>query len=80
ASCCISVQDDGPGIPPNIRNHIFEPFFTTKKQGSGLGLTVTRNLVESLFGSIELVPSTRGACFRVTLPLRQAAPAQGREP
>jgi signal transduction histidine kinase len=80
ASCSICVQDDGPGIPPNIRSHIFEPFFTTKKQGSGLGLTITRNLIESLFGSIELITSDREACFRVTLPLRRAAPVQGREP
>ena len=73
ASCSIQVQDDGPGIPEKVRSHVFEPFFTTKKQGSGLGLTVTKKLIENLFGSIELAPSRQGACFRVILPILQAA-------
>jgi len=65
----IFVSDNGPGIPPSLRNKIFEPFFTTKKKGSGLGLTVTKKLVESLFGTIELTNAEGGACFKLSLPL-----------
>ena len=64
------VSDSGPGIPEEAKERIFEPFYTTKKRGSGLGLTVTKQLVENLSGSIELLPVRSGACFRVTLPLR----------
>lgn len=62
----IGVEDTGPGIPVEIREKIFEPFFTTKKKGSGLGLTVTKRLVESLYGRIELVDRGRGAFFKIT--------------
>jgi signal transduction histidine kinase len=67
------VADDGPGIPPELRARIFEPFFTTKDvgKGSGLGLAICRQLVmENHGGTLELDESvTRGACFRVRLPL-----------
>jgi signal transduction histidine kinase len=65
----IFVEDDGPGIAAKQRSRIFEPFYTTKKRGTGLGLTVTRKLIENLFGNIELQPSRRGASFKVTLPI-----------
>ncbi len=64
----IFVSDDGPGIPPPDRDRIFDPLFTTKKQGSGLGLTVTKKLLENLFGGIVLLPSKKGACFKCTIP------------
>ena len=44
--CVISVEDNGPGIPPEQMTRIFEPFFTTHKQGSGLGLYISRQLCE----------------------------------
>jgi signal transduction histidine kinase len=66
------VSDDGPGITPKQREKIFEPFYTTKKKGTGLGLTVTKKLIENLFGYIELLPSRGGACFRITLPILTA--------
>ena len=65
----IIIQDDGPGIPPKQRARVFDPFYTTKKRGTGLGLTVTKKLIENLFGYIELQPSKRGAVFKVTLPI-----------
>jgi signal transduction histidine kinase len=71
----LEVSDDGPGVPPELAGRIFEPFFTTKPagQGTGLGLAVTRQLVERLGGRIALVPTQRGARFRVELPLLDAA-------
>jgi signal transduction histidine kinase len=65
----IIIQDDGPGIPPKQRARVFDPFYTTKKRGTGLGLTVTKKLIENLFGYIELRPSKRGAVFKITLPI-----------
>ena len=66
----VSVTDDGPGIPPAIRDRIFDPFFTTKAvgEGSGLGLDIVRRLVQRHNGQIE-VESTPGKTeFRVILP------------
>ena len=64
----IIVEDDGPGIPVKQRARIFEPFYTTKKRGTGLGLTVTKKLIENLYGYIELQHTRHGAAFKVTLP------------
>ena len=67
----LSVEDDGPGIDPKVRDRLFEPFVTTKEvgKGTGLGLAVCRGLVESVGGSIGLDASvTRGARFVVDLP------------
>jgi len=66
----VEVADDGPGVSPEIRERIFEPFFTTKpfEEGTGLGLSTAMGIAHSNGGRIELVPSPRGACFRLTLP------------
>jgi len=64
----IYFADNGPGIPTRIKDRVFEPFFTTKPKGSGLGLTVTKKLVEKLYGGVELMPSREGCLFRITLP------------
>lgn len=69
----LKIQDNGPGIPADIRNQIFEPFFTTKKvgQGTGLGLSVCYFIVKDHHEgeiSVESEPGT-GTCFTVTLPL-----------
>jgi signal transduction histidine kinase len=65
----VFFSDNGPGIQQKYRTKIFEPFFTMKKDGSGLGLTVSKNLVEHLYGHLELVSGKRGACFKVTFPM-----------
>jgi two-component system NtrC family sensor kinase len=66
----ILVQDNGPGIPDERLSHIFEPFFSTKDGGTGLGLTVSYNIVTAHGGVLELVSNNRpGACFRVYLPI-----------
>jgi signal transduction histidine kinase len=67
----IEVEDNGPGIPDDIRDKIMQPFFTTKKgtQGTGLGLSITNDIVIAHGGTI-LVESdlTKGSVFRVSLP------------
>jgi signal transduction histidine kinase len=67
----IEVEDDGPGIAPEVRANLFEPFVTTKEvgAGTGLGLAVCRGLVEAAGGTIELDPDhAPGARFVITLP------------
>ena len=65
---CIYFCDSGPGIPPELREKIFEPFFTTKSSGSGLGLTVTKKLVEKLQGNLEFLDYTGGCTFLIEIP------------
>jgi signal transduction histidine kinase len=71
----LSVADTGCGIPPENLEKIFEPLFTTRARGIGLGLAVSRNLVEVNGGSIQ-VESTegQGSTLTVTLPTREAKP------
>jgi two-component system, NtrC family, sensor kinase len=66
----IIFQDTGPGIPENRRNDIFEPFFSTKEGGTGLGLTVSYNIVTAHGGTLDLMNEHEpGACFRLFLPI-----------
>jgi len=70
----VEVNDDGPGIPEENLERIFEPFFTTKKEGkgTGLGLAVSRGIVEKLNGRIEVASRPGSGCsFRVVLPRRR---------
>lgn len=71
AHAVLTVEDDGPGIDPEVRDHLFEPFVTTKPagQGTGLGLAVCHTIVERSGGSIEAQsPPSGGARFVVRLP------------
>ncbi|MGD8268959.1 MAG: response regulator [Desulfobacterales bacterium] len=75
------VRDNGPGIPPENLERIFEPFFTTKPpgEGTGLGLSVSRGIIEKLGGRIEVESKLgAGAVFKVVLPRKpiQAAAKQ----
>jgi signal transduction histidine kinase/DNA-binding response OmpR family regulator len=65
----LEFSDSGPGIPEDRRNNIFEPFFSTKEGGTGLGLTVSYNIVTAHGGTLDLVDRDEpGACFRLFLP------------
>ena len=64
----IDIRDDGQGIPDGMRHRIFQPYFTTKETGTGLGLFVSRNIVEQNGGRIELTESSpKGTTFSVYL-------------
>jgi signal transduction histidine kinase len=66
----ISVSDNGTGIPAEMQEHVFTPNFTTKSTGSGLGLTITRNIVEGMNGSIRFeTTEDTGTTFHIRLPL-----------
>jgi signal transduction histidine kinase len=68
AATLLLVRDDGPGVPPDVRERIFEALFTTKARGNGLGLALCRRFAEAHGGSVALVPSDRGAAFEVRVP------------
>ena len=64
----IDVRDDGSGVPEDLRNRIFQPYVTTKATGTGLGLFVSRNIVEQNGGRIELTQTgPKGTTFTVYL-------------
>jgi PAS domain S-box-containing protein len=72
----ITVEDEGPGIPPKDLEHIFTPFFTTKTKGSGLGLPICQRIVEAHGGTISVENTRRaGARCRIELPLNPPAEA-----
>jgi two-component system CheB/CheR fusion protein len=65
----VSIADEGPGMPPEVREKIFEPFFTTKHRGTGLGLPIARRIVEAHGGRIEIdTPGTGGTVVEIVLP------------
>jgi len=73
----ISIEDDGPGIPPEIRDRIFNLYFTTK-QKRGVGLALTYRIVLMHSGSIVVDSEVgKGACFRILLPARNFSVAPG---
>lgn len=68
AELLVRVEDQGPGVPEELKASLFELFVTTRAGGTGLGLAVSRRLVEAHGGTLALVPSARGATFEVRLP------------
>ena len=76
-SVVVQVVDDGPGIPPDVRERIFEPFFTTKPagEGTGLGLAIARSLILQHHGEIEVESRPGRTEFRVTLPSGAPGPS-----
>jgi signal transduction histidine kinase len=66
----VQVQDSGPGIDSGQADRIFEPFVTTKPEGIGMGLSISRSIVESHGGRLWAVPGANGALFEYTLPVQ----------
>jgi len=64
----ISVSDNGPGIPDDVKERIFEPFVSTRKMGTGLGLAITKQIVNAHKGSIKVDSFPGGTVFTVQLP------------
>src|SRR5207245_2271961 len=70
----VSVSDTGVGLPPRQADQIFNAFFTTKLHGTGMGLSVSRSIVESHSGRLWATDnSPRGASFHLILPIKVAA-------
>jgi two-component system sensor histidine kinase DctS len=66
----ITVKDDGPGLAANIESQVFYPFTSTKTNGFGLGLTISRSLIEDHGGRLCLKPHDgQGVMFKFTLPV-----------
>jgi signal transduction histidine kinase len=72
----MKIHNDGPKIPEEALQKVFNPFFTTKEHGTGLGLTVTKKIVEDHTGSISVRSGEGGTTFTVWLPLTSAANGQ----
>ncbi len=77
----ISVSDRGPGLDPEIAGRIFEPFFTTKASGMGMGLAISRSIVEAHGGRLwTAAAEPHGAIFWISLPAPEAAHADDGTP
>lgn len=69
----INIIDNGPGFSSNISNRLFEPNFTTKSYGVGLGLAISRTVIEAHGGTLTAIsPAKGGACFKIILPIRES--------
>lgn len=69
----IQVQDSGKGLDPQLTDRIFEPFFTTKPEGIGMGLSISRSIVEAHGGRLWVTPgSPHGAVFQLILPATES--------
>jgi signal transduction histidine kinase len=65
----LEISDDGPGIPPELRNKVFQLYFTTKSKGSGIGLAMTYRAVQLHNGTIDFTSEDgRGTTFRLQFP------------
>lgn len=67
------VEDDGPGVPDEVRGRLFEPYFSTKRKGTGLGLAIVRRTAEDHGGEISYEPLNPGSRFVMRLPAKAGA-------
>ena len=65
----IEIEDNGPGIPEEIKEKILQPFFTTKKgtQGTGLGLSITNDIIKAHGGDLGIHSTDQGTSIRITI-------------
>ena len=74
----VTVEDTGPGLDPAIAQRIFDPFFTTKPDGLGMGLSISRSIIEAHGGTLWASPrAPHGTAFHFTIPV--AAKTQTKE-
>ncbi len=66
----IQVEDNGPGVPDNLKPHLFDPFVTTKRNGTGLGLALVAKIIGDHGGIIECDSEAKRTAFRVLLPMQ----------
>ena len=79
----VTIEDNGPGIPPEVMPRLFDPFFTTKEagKGTGLGLSLCERFIKEHGGSIKAVSEVgKGAAFIIDLPVCEEPPAANPEP
>jgi len=77
----IAVRDSGPGLDPNNLDRLFNAFYTTKPQGLGMGLAISRSIVEAHGGRLSATAdSSRGAVFQFTLPIRDESNSAKTDP
>ncbi len=68
----VNVADNGPGIPKEVQERLFQPFFTTKKDGNGLGLVITRRILNAHKGTITLTSYPGATIFHVQIPVLES--------
>jgi hypothetical protein len=76
----MTIEDNGPGMPPEVKEHCLEPFFTTKTRGisTGLGLTLVHGIVQNAKGRLELDSTPgKGTIFHLVLPARRDTDQSG---
>ncbi|HTV62942.1 MAG TPA: ATP-binding protein [Alphaproteobacteria bacterium] len=67
AAAALEIRDDGPGVPPELRQQIFKPYFTTHQKGTGLGLAIVQQIVLAHGWEIKCLPNEpKGALFRIS--------------
>jgi signal transduction histidine kinase/HAMP domain-containing protein len=74
----ISVEDDGPGVPPELLPKIFDPYFSTKSTGTGLGLAIARKAIEEHGGRLHAENRNPGLRVEIELPVMRAASGEQR--
>ena len=68
--CTLAITDTGPGVPPEVQERMLNPFYTTRKQGTGMGLSITRSIVEAHGGQFWInTEVSSGVSFHFTLPI-----------
>jgi signal transduction histidine kinase/putative methionine-R-sulfoxide reductase with GAF domain len=72
-----SVQDTGPGVPPELRGRLFDLFATGKKGGTGLGLAIVKKIIDDHRGTIACDSSSEGTRFVIRLPMQLARASEG---